>query len=84
MGTRSVRLDPERERKLEEVVSRTGMTASGVLKQGVDEIYSKVAKRPTFWEIYSKLDLGPGGDATAPSTEVRRGVREALRRKLGR
>ena len=34
--------------------------------------------------IYSELDLGPGGYAVASSTAVRRGVRQAIRRKLGR
>jgi len=38
----------------------------------------------TAYEIYKGLDLGPGGYAIAPSTETRRGVREALRRKFGR
>jgi hypothetical protein len=41
-------------------------------------------KRRTAQEIYKDLDLGPGGYAIAPSTETRRGVREAIRRKLGR
>ena len=41
-------------------------------------------ERRTPQEIYKSLDLGPGGYAIAPSTEVRRGVREALRRKFGR
>lgn len=41
-------------------------------------------ERRTPQEIYKSLDLGPGGYAIAPSTEVQRGVREAIRRKLGR
>jgi len=41
-------------------------------------------KGRTAYEIYKDLDLGPGGYAIAPSTETRRGVREALRRKFGR
>lgn len=41
-------------------------------------------QRRTPQEIYESLDLGPGGYAIAPSTETRRGVREALRRKFGR
>jgi len=35
-------------------------------------------------EIYEELDLGSGGCAVAPSTEARRGVREAIRKKLER
>ena len=40
--------------------------------------------RRSPFEIYQELDLGPGGYATVPSTETRRGVREALQRKLKR
>ena len=40
--------------------------------------------RRTPYDIYAALDLGPGGYAIAPSTETRRGVREAIKRKLGR
>jgi tetratricopeptide (TPR) repeat protein len=36
------------------------------------------------YDIYAELDLGPGGYATAPSTDIRHGVREAIKRKLGR
>lgn len=43
-----------------------------------------IKERRTPQEIYKSLDLGPGGYAIAPSTETRRGVREALRRKFGR
>jgi len=34
--------------------------------------------------VYRQLDLGPGGYAIAPSTDTRRGVAVALRRKLRR
>jgi hypothetical protein len=40
--------------------------------------------RRTPYEIYKELELGPGGYAIVPSTETRRGVREAICRKLGR
>jgi hypothetical protein len=36
------------------------------------------------YEIYEELDLGPGGYAVAPSTETKRGVKEAIRKKLKR
>jgi hypothetical protein len=36
------------------------------------------------YEIYQELDLGPGGHSVAPSTETSKGVKEAVRRKLGR
>jgi len=36
------------------------------------------------YEIYRELDLPKGGDAIAPSTATRRGVRKAIRKKLRR
>jgi hypothetical protein len=36
------------------------------------------------WEIYQELDLGIGGYAITPSTDTRRGVQKAIRRKLSR
>lgn len=84
MASRTVRLDADTEKQLEEVIRSTGLTASAVLKQGVRAVHEQLKKRPTAWEVYSRLDLGPGGDAIAPSTEVRSAVREAIRRKLRR
>ena len=86
MGTKSVRLDDEAEQALEQIVQATGLSVSGALKQGLLALRSRLEQQTTHtpYEIYAKLDLGPGGYAIAPSTEVRRGVREAIRRKLGR
>jgi hypothetical protein len=36
------------------------------------------------YDVFRELDLGPGGYASVPSTDVKRGVREALKRKLAR
>jgi hypothetical protein len=36
------------------------------------------------YDIYRELDLGPGGYSSVPSTETRRGVREAILKKLNR
>jgi len=83
MGTRTVRLDDETEQTLEEIRRTTGLSISEVLKRGI-QAFRKEASRgvsPTPFEIYRELDLGPGGYAIAPSTDVRRGVREALRKK---
>ena len=86
MGTRTVRLDDETEQMLEEIRLETGLSISEVLKQGIRAFREEVARTasPTPFEVYRNLDLGPGGYAVAPATEVRRGVREALRRKHGR
>lgn len=87
MALRTVRLDDDSERILKELIMETGMSISAVLKEGLialRERRAQAAPRRTAWEIYEELDLGPGGDAIAPSTEVREGVQKAIRRKLGR
>ena len=86
MGTRTVRLDEETERLLEEIRRTTGLSISEVLKRGVLAFHEEVSRRTTRtpFDVYRELDLGPGGYAIAPSTDVRRGVREALLRKHGR
>ena len=83
MGTRTVRLDDETEETLEEIRRTTGLSISEVLKRGIQAFRKEASGRtsPTPFEIYRELDLGPGGYAIAPSTDVRRGVREALRKK---
>ena len=86
MATRTVRLDDETEKILDQLVKTTGLSISAVFKQGLMAFRERLAQgtgRPAY-EIYEELDLGPGGYAIAPSTETRRGVQEALRRKLGR
>jgi hypothetical protein len=86
MGLRTVRLSPEAERALQRVVRITGLSISGALTRGVlalsDEVSRRVTETP--YEIYARLDLGPGGDAIAPSTDSRRAVRRAIGKKLGR
>jgi len=76
MAIRTVRLDDEAE--------ATGFPISEVLKQGLRSLRQQVRKasqqRP--YDFYAQLDLGPGGYASAPSTETRRGVAELLRKKL--
>ena len=83
MGTRTVRLDDETERTLEEIRRTTGLSISEVLKRGIQAFRKEVSRRtfPAPFEIYRELDLGPGGYAMAPSTDVGRGVRGALRKK---
>jgi hypothetical protein len=83
VAIRTVRLDDETEKILMQVTRKTGWSVSTALKQGVlvlrDEV-DRVSPQSAF-EIYSRLDLGPGGYAIAPSTETRRGMQIALRRK---
>ncbi len=86
MATRTVRLDDETEKILDQLVRTTGLSMSAVLKQGLIAYRERLAHPAgrSAYEIYEELDLGPGGYAIAPSTDTRRGVQEALRRKLGR
>ncbi len=86
MSSRTVRLDEDTERILEDLVRDTGLSISAVLKRGLLALRNQQSQesRRTAYEIYEELDLGPGGYAVAPSTETRRGVQEAIRRKLGR
>jgi hypothetical protein len=86
MGTRTVRLDDETEKVLEEIVAATGSSVSAAMKKGLlvlrDEVVREARRIP--FDVYKELDLGPGGYAAAPATRVRRGVQAALRRKLRR
>ena len=86
MALRAVRLRPDAEKALSRIVRATGMTVSGALNQGLLVFSERLAEYEAVipHEVYRTLDLGPGGYAIAPSTQTRRGVRRALRKKLGR
>ena len=79
-------LDDDTEEILDQLVKGTGQSISSVFKQGLLALRDQLAEQGSSapYEIYRDLDLGPGGYAIAPSTETRRGVQEAIRRKLGR
>ncbi len=84
MAIRTVRLDAETEKVLQEVQSATGLPISEALKRGLRSLQEQVRREAgrTPYDVYRELDLGPGGYAVAPSTDTRRGVRQALERKL--
>ena len=86
MATRTVRFDKETEKVLSEVRAAAGLPISEVLKRGLRALQTHVRQIPerTAYEIYSELDLGPGGYAIASSSNTREGVRLALKRKHGR
>ena len=86
MGTRTVRLDDDTEKALDRVRKATGLPISEALKQGLHALSDKVRDNPPRrpYAVYAELDLGPGGYAIASSTDVRRGVRQALKKKLRR
>ena len=86
MATRSVRLDDEAEAVLQQIRDVTGLPISEALKQGLQSLKQRVGeesqRRP--YDLYQLLEIGPGGYAVAPSTDTRRGVVTALRKKLRR
>ena len=86
MSIRTVRLDQEGERALAEIVAATGLSVSAAVKKALLVLRNDVAlkARRLPYEVYKELDLGPGGDAVAPATQTRGGVRAAIRRKLRR
>ncbi len=86
MASRTVRLDEDTEEVLEQLVRGTGLSISAVFKQGLLALRDRLAEQPkrSAFEIYEELDLGAGGYSIAPSTETRRGVQDAIRRKLKR
>lgn len=86
MARRTLRLDDETGKILDQLVQETGLSMSVVLKQGLIAFRERLANATSrsAYEIYEELDLGPGGYAIAPSTDTRRGVQEAMRKKLDR
>jgi len=84
MATRTVRLDAEAEKALQEVRAATGLPISEALKRGLHALQEHVRREAgrTPYDLYQELDLGSGGYAIAPSTATRRGVRQAIRKKL--
>ena len=86
MATRTVRLDDEAEAALQEIREATGLPISEALKQGLRSLRHRIVQdaERTPYDVYQQLDLGQGGYAIAPSTDSRRGVTEALRRKIRR
>ena len=86
MGIRTVRLDEETEKALEQIVTVTGLSLSAAMKKGLLVLRSEVVREAhrVPYDVYKELDLGPGGYAVAPATETRRGVRAAIHRKLRR
>jgi hypothetical protein len=83
MATKTLRMDPEDEARLERVRRKTGWTASDVLKEGVRLLDERLASTPgsAAYQIYSRLDLGPGGYASGPATNSREAAREAILRR---
>ncbi len=86
MGIRTVRLDEEAEQALQDIQAANDMPISTALKRGLralrDEVVHNSAR--SAYDIYSELDLGPGGYAKGPSTKTRAVAKQAIRERLRR
>ena len=73
MATRSVRLDEEAESALADMIGRTGLSISEVIKNGLMEYREsslrQTTKRPS--EFFKNFDLGEGGYSIAPAREAK-------------
>lgn len=82
MATRTERLDDEAETttRLRHI---TGSSISELLKRGLAayeaQALAEASRRP--YDIYRELDLGPGGEATAPARDAKTAVADAVRNK---
>jgi hypothetical protein len=86
MATRTVRLDEESERALAEIQRRTGMQVSTALKRGILAVRAslRAAEASNPFDVYARIDLGPGGYASVPARQAKariRSVLEARRRR---
>ncbi|MGD2116659.1 MAG: hypothetical protein PVG07_16520 [Acidobacteriota bacterium] len=69
MSTRTVRLDGEDERILQELVRKTELPVSEILRRGfraLERETTETASRKPF-DVYEELDPGPGGYASGPA-----------------
>ncbi len=86
MSIRTVRLDDDDEAALAALRQRTGLSISEVLKRGL-HAYAATVRETTAeypYDIYRRLDLGPGGSAIGPASQAKAAVAEAIRKKHGR
>jgi hypothetical protein len=86
MAMRTVRLDDEAEAALSQIREATGLPISEALKRGLRSLRERVTHDAarTPYDVFRELDHGPGGSARAASTDAKRAVRAAIRKKLGR
>jgi hypothetical protein len=86
MSTRTVRLDDESEKILEQIQRQTGLSVSDVLKTGLLAAHNELRRAASAapYEIYERIDLGPGGTSRAPARRAKQAIREVLRQKRAR
>jgi hypothetical protein len=80
MSTRTVRLDDESERLLQELQEASGESVSAVLKRGLvalrEATRERVASEP--YRVYEQLELRSGGHARAPARKAKQRIRGVL------
>lgn len=86
MGIRTVRLDDRSEGVLAELQSRTGLSISEVLRRSLEAYAASTRDEMTEtpYEIFRRLDLGPGGYAAAPAAHAKNAVGTVIGKKHGR
>ncbi len=87
MATRTVRLDEEAEKVLDDVRAATGLPISEAFKAGLRSLQHQLKSGEparSSYDIYRELDLGSGGYAIGPSTDSRAAVRDLLKTKRAR
>jgi hypothetical protein len=87
VATRTVRLDEEAEKVLDEVRAATGLPISEAFKAGLRSLQNQLKNGEparSSYDIYRELDLGPGGYAIGPSTGSRATVQNLLKKKRTR
>ena len=83
MSVRTVFLDDDAEATLAALCKQTGLSISDVLKRGL-ESYAEAVREETAstpFNIFRRLDLGPGGYVRASARDAKTAVVEAIREK---
>ena len=80
MAIRTVRLDEESERALAEIRRCTGMHVSMALKRGLLAVREglRAAQAAKPYDIYARIELGPGGYARVPARQAKRRIKAVL------
>ena len=86
MSIKTVRLEPEDEKRLERIRRRTRWAVSDVLRRGLRALERDISSEPArnAFEIYAGLDLGPGGYAAGPASQSRETARRVIADKARR
>ncbi len=86
MSIRTVRLDEEAEKALNDIINAAGITISAALKRGLlvyrDEVLKETKRYPR--DFFEEFDLGEGGYALAPARDAGKAVKQIIRNKSRR